>query len=78
MKGARADPCANTKSVPSKSITTMIGKSHHFFRTFKKSQNSLRRLKPCSVGSAQNWRRMSLLASDPSPLLNQYPFPIVR
>src|SRR5437867_5914750 len=44
MNGASTELCANTKSAPTNSITTMIGSSHHFFRTRMKAQSSRARL----------------------------------
>src|SRR2546428_9951637 len=40
MNGARADPCANTTSAPTRSITKRIGSSHHFLRTRMKAHSS--------------------------------------
>ena len=40
MKGASAEPCANTKSAPTPTISTMIGRSHIFFRARIKTQSS--------------------------------------
>ena len=40
MKGATAVPSVNTISVPNKRRNMTIGANHHFFRTFKNSQNS--------------------------------------
>ena len=40
MKGAKMEVSANTSSAPTITITIMIGRSHHFFRTFKNLQSS--------------------------------------
>ena len=40
MKGATADPSVNTKRAPNNTRKMMIGASHHFLRTMRKSQNS--------------------------------------
>ena len=40
MKGATADPSVNTKRAPNNTRKTIIGASHHFLRTKRKSQNS--------------------------------------
>ena len=40
MKGATADPSVNTKRAPNNTRKMIIGASHHFLRTMKKSQNS--------------------------------------
>ena len=40
MKGATADPSVNTKRAPNNAKKNMIGASHHFLRTMRKSQNS--------------------------------------
>mgnify|MGYP001385709704 CR=1 FL=1 len=40
MKGATADPSVNTKRAPNNARKIMIGASHHFLRTMRKSQNS--------------------------------------
>src|ERR1035437_205217 len=40
MNGASAEPCAKTSSRPTIIRTTMIGRSHHFLRTFMNSQSS--------------------------------------
>ena len=40
MKGATADPSVNTKREPNNAMKMMIGASHHFLRTMRKSQNS--------------------------------------
>ena len=40
MKGATADPSVNTKRAPNNARKTIIGASHHFLRTMRKSQNS--------------------------------------
>src|SRR5678815_253543 len=32
MNGASAEPCANTSTVPTTTITTITGSSHHFLR----------------------------------------------
>src|SRR6266540_3565582 len=40
MKGASTDPCAKTMSVPTTSITTTMGSSHHFLRTRMNAHNS--------------------------------------
>jgi hypothetical protein len=42
MKGATADDWVKMISRPISRSMRMIGVSHHFLRTFKKSQNSLR------------------------------------
>jgi len=44
MNGASADPWANTRSVPTSTITTMMGSNHHFFLTLKNAQNSRTKL----------------------------------
>src|SRR5687768_2784289 len=44
MNGASADPWAKTSREPTSSITTMIGSSHHFLRSFMKAQSSASRL----------------------------------
>src|SRR5687768_8471304 len=44
MNGARTEPCANTSNAPTSAMTTTIGRSHHFFRTLRNSQNSAARL----------------------------------
>jgi len=41
MKGATADPSVNTKIVPNNTRNKIIGASHHFLRTMRKSQNSI-------------------------------------
>src|ERR1700752_4455960 len=43
MKGARAEPWVSTINDPKSARTMMIGASHHFLRTRRKSQNSLAR-----------------------------------
>ena len=40
MNGAIAVPSVNTISVPNKRRKKAIGANHHFFRSFKNSQNS--------------------------------------
>ena len=40
MNGANADPCVNVMSAPKSTIKIMMGINHHFFLTFRKSQNS--------------------------------------
>ena len=40
MKGANADPSVKTIMAPSNTRNKTIGSSHHFFRCFKKNQNS--------------------------------------
>ena len=40
MKGAIADPSVNTKILPNNTKKKMIGASHHFLLTLRKSQNS--------------------------------------
>jgi hypothetical protein len=40
LKGASAEPWANTSSEPTSTITMMMGASHHFLRMRRKSQNS--------------------------------------
>ena len=40
MKGATADPSVNTKRVPNNARKMIIGDSHHFLRTMRKSQIS--------------------------------------
>ena len=40
MKGATADPSVNTNRVPNNARRMIIGASHHFLRTMRKSQNS--------------------------------------
>lgn len=40
MKGATADPSVNTKRVLKNTRKMMMGASHHFLRTLRKSQNS--------------------------------------
>ena len=40
MNGAIAVPSVKTINIPNKSRKNIIGASHHFFRTFKNSQNS--------------------------------------
>ena len=42
MKGAKADPFAITRRMPNVNKKKTIGMSHHFFRTLRKAQNSLR------------------------------------
>jgi hypothetical protein len=41
MNGATAEDWVKSTRNPSKSKTVIIGNSHHFFRTFMKSQSSL-------------------------------------
>src|SRR5262252_162303 len=41
MNGASAEPAVRTIRIPSSALRTMMGASHHFFRTFRKAQNSL-------------------------------------
>jgi hypothetical protein len=40
IKGAIAEPLANTIIIPKKSRTMITGNSHHFFRSFKKLHKS--------------------------------------
>jgi len=40
MKGATAEPSVNTKRVPNNARKKMMGASHHFLRTLRKSKNS--------------------------------------
>jgi len=40
MKGATAEPSVKIIKAPSKARNITIGVNHHFFRTFKNSQNS--------------------------------------
>src|SRR4030095_4542526 len=40
MNGASADPAVRTMRIPNRALRTMMGASHHFFRTFRKAQNS--------------------------------------
>src|SRR6266571_303093 len=40
MNGARADPWVRTIRSPRRRQRRMMGASHHFFRTFRKFQNS--------------------------------------
>jgi len=42
MKGATADPSVNTKRAPNNTRKIMIGASHHFFRTLRKTMNSFK------------------------------------
>ena len=42
MKGATADPSVNTKRAPNNTKKKMIGASHHFFRTLRKTMNSFK------------------------------------
>lgn len=44
MKGARAEPWANTSSAPSTSMNTMIGINQSFFRTRRNNHSSLVKL----------------------------------
>src|SRR2546428_4422672 len=46
MKGASADPCAKISNTPTSSMVTMMGSSHHFFRSRMKAHNSLVMLEP--------------------------------
>src|SRR5712692_8690116 len=46
MKGASADPCAKISSAPTNSMVTMMGSSHHFFRTRMKAHTSPVMLEP--------------------------------
>src|SRR6266508_4589233 len=46
MKGASAEPCAKISSSPTSSMVTMMGSSHHFFRSRMKAHNSLVMLEP--------------------------------
>ena len=41
IKGAKADPSANTISMLNNNNNIIIGASHHFFLTLMKSQNSI-------------------------------------
>ena len=40
MNGAKAEPSVRTIKVPNRTRKKNIGASHHFLRTFRKSQNS--------------------------------------
>ena len=40
MKGATAEPCANTKSAPSNNKTIMMGASQNFLRSFMNPHKS--------------------------------------
>ena len=40
MNGTTADPSVNTKRAPNNARKMMMGASHHFLRTMRKSQNS--------------------------------------
>jgi len=40
MKGATADPSVNTKRAPNDTRKIIMGASHHFLRTMRKSNNS--------------------------------------
>ena len=40
MKGATTDPSVITKIEPNNTRKMMMGASHHFLRTMRKSQNS--------------------------------------
>src|SRR5213596_1668352 len=40
MKGASADVCANTSSAPTRTRSSRIGASHHFFRTRSSAHTS--------------------------------------
>jgi hypothetical protein len=42
MKGAIADPSVRTISVPNSTRNIIIGASHHFFRTLRKTMNSFK------------------------------------
>src|SRR2546426_6306351 len=44
MNGASTEPCANTSSAPTASITRAIGNNHHFLRTRISAQSSRARL----------------------------------
>src|SRR5450759_2199988 len=46
MNGPSADPCAKRSSIPTSSMVTMMGSSHHFFRARMKAHNSLVMLEP--------------------------------
>src|SRR5450759_783171 len=46
MKGASAEPWAKISRIPTSSMVTMMGNSHHFFRTRIKTHNSLVMLEP--------------------------------
>ena len=40
MNGANAEPCVRIISPPNNTRKITMGKSHHFFRIFKKTHNS--------------------------------------
>jgi hypothetical protein len=42
MKGAIADPCANTIKAPSKAMTSKMGASQNFFRDRRKANSSFK------------------------------------
>src|SRR2546425_1043867 len=44
MKGASADPCAKTSSIPTSNIKMTVGISHHFFRTRRNAHSSRTKL----------------------------------
>src|ERR1700693_883576 len=46
MNGASADPCAKISSIPTSSMVTMMGSSHHFFLARMKAHNSPVMLEP--------------------------------
>ncbi len=43
MNGAKIEPWANTKSEPIRTRINTMGKSHNFFLTLKKINNSLKK-----------------------------------
>ena len=42
MNGAKADPSVRTIKVPKRTRKIIMGASHHFFRTLRKTMNSFK------------------------------------